>query len=233
MNMIPQPFFFAGGMPERTVTISGSSVLAGNLSAWVLANSDWDGVTVEELTVTITGSAWSNNSSIPALTVDTGFPVESEIILVVAPGALICGNGAGSGGALKVERACTIDNQGSINGGGYNAGGSAGTTGPCRCVNCDTDCGSCLAQNGTGTSGGTGYGYGNSSAGSAKTNGAAGSSAANYACPYGCAKPVSVNYSSCPGGAGGVGGDAGSGYSVSGDAFVSWTNTGSRAGSVS
>ncbi|MBE0531717.1 MAG: hypothetical protein IH626_12880 [Rhodospirillales bacterium] len=213
------------GLKKVLHTIAGSSVQVKNLRAYLIAQGVWDGVTPIDFTLAITGSVWSNDKAVAAITVlAADFPASMKIR--INNSGLICGKGDWSpaGGALKVTRPVIIANTGSINGGGYHAsGGGGGWTGAlCGQDSGDSSC-SCCNCICTTTAGSMGYGYGYSYADQPRTIGAAGS---------GC-----YSADGCPssgGGAGGVGGNPGSsGYSVSGNAFITWINTGARNGSIS
>ena len=221
----PRPWSGGGPppTPKRTVEISGSSVQVKTLSTWLQANSDWDGVTVEELTINISGgSVWSNSKATPAFIADAGFPAETTIRVNVAAGVYLCGKGDWSpaGTGFKAERPVTVDNLGTIEGGGRHASGSGGvycgngsyyTEGEWRCD------GWCTSSSGT-----AGYGANRDYANQSQTNGTTGAACGTSG---GC--------SGCPGGAPGYGGAAGTdGKAVEGDAFITWISTGTRNGAI-
>lgn len=200
--------------------------------ATALTAAGWNGTSPVDVTVTIPADrkVWSSVKTTPAFLVPAAIPAGSRIRVVNA--GLICGKGdyGPAGDALKVERACTVDNLGSINGGGLRQNGFAGTSGYYAYwqtgggtddggqSGCDAPC-----QGGTG---GVGYGYGDISAGSAATMGATGATGwGGYDQGYGCP--------GCPGGAGGVGGGPGtSGKAVVGNALINWIATGTRNGAL-
>ena len=157
------------------------------------------------------------------------------------------------GRALSVSVAVTIDNQGTIAGGG-GGGGNSSTANYCRDCQMGEDSG-CATVGGNGGGGGrsnTSYnstgGTGGTSSGVTGNSGAAGTSAAAGA---GGAQKCSSSCGSCtcsvcnqPGGAGGDWGAAGSygqnanwyggaaGQAVNGNSNITWTNTGTRLGTI-
>jgi len=205
-------------------TVATTSLVVQNLRSFLVGQGLWNGNDAIDLTFTIPigTSVWSNNKAYAAIEVlGADFPVDSVIRIVNA--GLICGKGDWSpaGGAIKATRPIVVDNPGEISGGGKNVGGSGGSQGQvyvCSGSGCeDWYCGNTCY----GATGGTGYGYGYSSAGSARTTGATGSPCGGSGCPVGA------------GGSGGTGGLAGdNGYSVSGNANITWLNTGTRNGSI-
>lgn len=213
------------GLKKVLHTIAGSAVVVKNLRAYLIAQGVWDGVKPIDLTLAITGSVWSNDKAVAAITIlAADFP--SAMKIRINNSGLICGKGdwGPAGGALKVTRPVIITNTGSINGGGYHASGGGG--GGCMYDGNDNDgdstCGCCMWQC-CATAGGTGYGYGYSYADQPRTIGGSGNGCYSV---DGCG--------SRSGGAGGVGGGPGSsGYAVSGNALITWINTGTRNGSIS
>ncbi len=225
------------GLKKVLYTIAGSSVVVKNLRAYLIAQGVWDGVKPIDLTITITGSVWSNDKAVAAIAIlAADFPTAMKIRLDNA--GLICGKGdwPPAGGALFTNRPIIVTNTGNINGGGYNAAGAGGNT--CSGVaffpgsgetppSCGSECSS--------GAGSTGYGYGFSSAASPASYGGAGSicGGSAYLCncgEYNCDTCYCVT---CPGGGGGIGGGAGSGgYAVSGNAFITWVATGTRNGAI-
>lgn len=165
-------------------------------------------------------------------------------------------NPGGAGGrALLVSVAATIDNQGTIAGGG--GGGSAGArlaaSRSCDMGESDSSCNapgggggggqSNTSYNGLGGAGGTTSGQScwnlvNASAGTDGTSSAAGTGGAGGACNT-CACPTTGTAGT--GGAGGSLGAAGvtaqgaggaAGEAVNGNSNITWTNTGTRLGTI-
>jgi hypothetical protein len=212
------------GLKQLAYAISGTSIVVKNLRTFLLANTDWDGVQARDFVITISGSVWSNDKSFAAMEIlAADFPTLSTII--INNNGLISGKGDSSpaGGAMKVTRLVTVNNVGAINGGGRHVGGSGGGV----CINLnnnnadDQECTCCIELCCPG-SGGTGLGYGYSSAGSSRT---VGSHGADCISSEGCGTSL--------GGAGGVGGDAGNdGYCINGNNYITWLATGTRNGSI-
>lgn len=224
------------GLKKVLHAIAGSSVVVKNLRAYLIAQAVWDGVKPIDLTLSITGSVWSNDRAVAAIHIlAADFPAAMKIRIDNA--GLICGKGDWSpaGGALSTNRPIMVSNTGSINGGGYNAAGAGGNT--CSGVvynygsgdyggGCDGSC--------TSGAGGTGYGYGYSYAGSPASYGGTGSSCGGTCWQYGCGDYTCESCCpTCGGGGGGSGGGAGSnGYAVNGNAFIIWGASGTRNGAI-
>jgi len=231
----------AGGKPLVAIsyTVATTSLVVQNLRSFLIGQGLWNGTDAIDLTFTIPSgkSVWSNNKTYAAIEIlAADFPADSVITIVNA--GLICGKGdwATAGGALKATRAVSITNTGTIAGGGYNAAGAGGNyCGGAIWVQGANDNPSGCYSGCTSGAGGTGYGYGYSSAGSPNTNGGSGSSCGgtSYDCTTGDSAQTCY-CTVCPGGGGGTGGGAGtSGYAVSGNSFISWASTGTRYGSIS
>lgn len=247
-------------------TISSTQVNANLRSLAVAAG--WDQSTAVEATigsgVNINGSVAANSTA--ALTINGSWPGGVTLInngSIVGRGGTggaasmnFPSNPGGAGGrALSASVAVTIDNQGTIAGGG--GGGSAGARyysyRSCDMGESDSSCSapgggggggqSNTSYNGLGgagatTSGQTCWNLTNASAGTAGTSSAAGTGGTGGSCGT-CACPTTGTAGT--GGAGGSLGAAGvtaqgaggaAGEAVNGNSNITWTNTGTRLGTI-
>lgn len=243
-------------------TISSTQVDA-NLRTLAVA-AGWNETTPVEATigsgVNINGSVAANST--PALTIDGSWPAGVTLINNGSitgrggTGGVSATNGGAGGRALSVSVAVTIDNQGTIAGGGGGGAGGwpASYSSSCEMGESDSSCNapgggggggqSNTSYNGLGGAGGTTstsncWYSSNSSAGTNGTSSAAGTGGAGGTCTS-CI--CTGNHTAQAGGAGGVLGSAGSnttgrvggaaGQAVNGNSYITWTNTGTRLGTI-
>jgi hypothetical protein len=194
-----------------------------------------------DITLTINSGVpvGSSNTGTAAISVPSAF--DSDDTVTIVNQGIIYGRGgnggnssAGSGGiggrAIQVQRATTIDNQSTI-----AAGGGGGGAGPSRFVPRPFKQGGPVTFSGGGGGGGAGVqgGAGGSLNGGTGTSvsGGAGGFVNPQSNPGGSGGGLGASGSNAPFPTGGAGGAAGS-YIV-GNPFVTFTNTGTRQGSVS
>lgn len=210
--------------------------------------------------VNVNGSVAANSTA--ALTVDGSWPGgvtlinNGSIVGRGGTGGISATNGGAGGRALSVSVAVTIDNQGTIAGGGGGGAGGwpANYSSSCEMGESSSACyapgggggggQSNTSYNGLGGAGGTTsishcWYSSNSSAGTDGTSSAAGTGGAGGTCTS-CI--CTGNHTAQTGGAGGALGAAGSnttgrvggaaGQAVNGNSNITWTNTGTRLGTI-
>ena len=243
---------FYGATRQFTYTISSNTINL-NLRAGAIA-AGWDGIA--PLVVTINSGVYvsSNNTMTPALTVNGSFPGGVTLInngFIVGMGGA-GGNGAGQNGstpiagsagssggpALSVSSAILIDNTGIIAGGGGGGGGGqvrftlggggGGGGGGGRSSNAANSAAGAGGFGATarGSSGQPGTVHSAGGGGGGGAYGGNGGAGGGWGAA-GSAGSVAVNAGGLGPYAGGAGGAA-----VSGNANITWINTGTRLGAI-